>query len=93
MEFMETKFNPVYEKNFEGVKVYTLRGIKGKQKGKLGALYVIEDEASFMKYFPTDGNVTKEFQAAWEKVQPVYEDLLEMQVNIENEFTDWIVLF
>jgi hypothetical protein len=93
LEFLETKFKPVYEKHFEGCKIYTLKGIKGEEKGKLGALYVWKDEDSFKKYIHPEESLTKEGEAAWAKVQPVYDELLKIQEDWDSDFTDWKILF
>ena len=93
LEFIETKWKPVYEKHFEGVKMYFLRGIKGNEKGKLGHFYYFKDEATYNKYISPDGGLTEEGIVIWEKVQPVYEELLQLQEDWESEFTDWKILF
>ena len=92
MEFLETKFKPVYEKSF-GCKLYTLKAIKGIEKGKFGTLYVWEDENTFKKYISLDGVLTEEGEAAWAKVQPVYDELLKIQEEWDSDFTDWKILF
>ena len=93
LEFLETKFKPVYEKHFEGCKIYTLKAIKGVEKGKFGTLYVWKDEASFKKYIHPEESLTEEGEAAWAKVLPVYEELLKIQEDWDSDFTDWKILF
>jgi hypothetical protein len=56
-------------------------------------LDVFKDEATWEKHINPEGNLTDEGEAAWEKVQPVYEELLKIQEDWNNEFADWIVLF
>ena len=67
--------------------------IKGVEKGKLGTLYVWKDEDSFKKYIHPEENLTEEGEAAWAKVQPVYEELLKIQEDWASDFTDWKILF
>lgn len=93
LKFLETKYKPAYEKHFVGVKLFTLRGIKGNEKGKLGHIYYFKDEATFKKYITPDGGLTEEGMVVWEKIQPVYDELLKLQEDWSSEFTDWKVLF
>jgi hypothetical protein len=92
-EFFETKYKPEYEKHFEGVKLFILRGIKGNEEGKLGHIYYFKDEATFKKYISPNGGFTEEGMVIWEKVQPVFDELLKLQEDWSSEFTDWKVLF
>jgi hypothetical protein len=93
LEFFETKYKPEYEKHFEGVKMFVLRGIKGNEEGKLGHIYYYKDQATFKKYVSPAGGLTEEGLVVWEKVQPVFDELFRMIEDWDSEFTDWKFLF
>jgi hypothetical protein len=93
LEFIETKWKPAYEKHFVGVKMFTLKGLKGENEGKLGHIYYFKDEATYNKYITPDSGLTEEGITVFEKIQPVYDELLKIQEDWQSEFTDWVVLF
>lgn len=93
LNFWETKYKPAYEKHFDGVKMFVLRGIKGNEIGVLGHMYYYKDTNTFEKYVSPTGGLTEEGLVIWEKVQPVFDELFQMIEDWDSEFTDWNILF
>ena len=85
------KVIPEFEKNFEGWKVHLLKGIRGKNENKVGALYVGKSKKYLEKYYNPDYSLNELGRKQMEKMRPVYEELDKLG-SAMHDFTDWLVL-
>ncbi|KPK85547.1 MAG: hypothetical protein AMS27_06970 [Bacteroides sp. SM23_62_1] len=90
-KFVVEKYIPELEKNYEGFKIYLLKGIRGPNANSLGFIWVIKSEKERDKYFNADGSENELGLVIQEKLVPVMEEL-EKLGPFTYEYTDWIVL-
>ena len=86
---------PVYEKAFEGLKIYMLKSVRGEYKNELAVIWIFESEVARNKYFsddPSAGNFTDLGKETMERLKGIRQ---EMNSNYGrwtgNEQDDWIV--
>jgi hypothetical protein len=91
LDFCKTKWIPVYEKNFRGVKVYVLKGIKGECLNCDGMILAWKTKADMERYYKPDGSATEIGNAANAKINPIYDELLKMVKMTDAKYTDWEV--
>ena len=71
-DFCKTKWIPAYEKNFQGVKVHVLKGIKGECLNCDGMMLVWKTKEDMERYWKPDGSATELTNAANAKLKPLY---------------------
>jgi hypothetical protein len=67
-----------------------LKGIRGENENEFGRLFYFESEEIRDKYINDDESLTKEGEAALEKISSVREELLKLGTRT-GEYTDWII--
>jgi hypothetical protein len=90
-KFILEKYIPELEKNYEGFKLYLVKGIRGPNENSLGFLWIVKSEKQRDKYFNPDGSENELGLVIEEKLAPVMEEL-EKLGPFTYEYTDWIVL-
>ena len=90
LDFRLNKFIPEWEKHFKGGRQFLLKGIRGENENEFGLLFYFESEEIRDKYINDDESLTKEGEAALEKISSVREELLKLGTRT-GEYTDWII--
>ena len=90
MDFFTNKVGPEFEKNFPGIKTYIAKGIRGENKNSFGLIYLFETEEIRNKYFNEDGTFTELGNSAFEKIQPISEELSKLG-TYTTIYTDWVI--
>lgn len=91
-DFLINKYVPEYEKHFPGAKLFFMKGDKGVDNNKFGMIFYFDDIETRDKYIKIEGGFTEAGNEAWEKVKPVFDELLKLMGDNEREFTDWVIL-
>jgi hypothetical protein len=90
LDFRLNKFVPEWEKHFKGGRQFLLKGIRGENENEFALLFYFESEEIKVKYINDDKSLTKEGEAAIEKISSVREELLKLGTKT-GEYTDWII--
>ena len=80
LDFRLNKFIPEWEKHFKGGRQFLLKRIRGENESEFGLLYYFESEEIRDKYINDDKSLTKEGEAALEKISSVREELIKLGV-------------
>ncbi|HEX2936555.1 MAG TPA: hypothetical protein VHO72_14460 [Bacteroidales bacterium] len=88
--FFQKKVIPEIEKNYEGWKVYLLKGLRGENANSYGLLFVIKSQKDWDKYYNPDGSENAQGKAVNKKMQPINEELSKLGLS-ETKYTDWLV--
>ena len=88
--FFISKVIPEYEKQFQGVKGYLVKAVRGENNNSFGIVWLFDTEQSRDKYFSADGNPNDLGKSAVEKVS-VIEKELEKLGTYTTKFTDWVI--
>ncbi len=91
VDYALKNYDPAIEKSFPGTKAYSMKGDRGKDANKLGAIWIFESVEIRDKYFDTEGNMTELGSSSMQKLTPVLEELNNLGGN-EREYTDWVIL-
>jgi hypothetical protein len=92
LSFLKEKLIPGYEKNFPGMKVYVLKGIRGESTNSVSILMVFSSEAIRDKYFKPDGGFSAEGESANKNMTAIYDEGNKYIKNWEaDKYTDWLV--
>ena len=86
------KFNPVFEKHFEGVKVFYLHEYRGEQGNEYGLMIYCESVEVYDKYWDEKSSPTELFNQMFEKHMKELAEKSGKLGNISWEFTDWKIL-
>jgi len=89
LDFCKTKWIPAYEKNFSGVKIYILKGVKGECLNCDGMMLAWKTKADMERYWKPDGGATELTNAANAKLKPLYDELLKLIKMTDAKYTDW----
>jgi hypothetical protein len=90
--FLKEKLVPGYEKNFPGLKVYILKGLRGESTDAVSMLMVFSTEAVRDKYFKADGGFNETGEAANKNMTALYEEGNKYVKNWQSDkYTDWVV--
>ena len=90
-KFIIEKYIPELEKNYQGFKLYLVKGIRGPNENRFGFLWVIKSEKQRDKYYNDDGSYNEQGLIIQEKLKPIMEET-EKLGTFTYEYTDWIVL-
>ena len=88
--FFISKVIPEYEKQFQGVKGYLVKAVRGENNNSFGIVWLFDTEQSRDKYFVADGNPSDLGKSAIEKVS-VIEKELEKLGTYTTKYTDWVI--
>ena len=92
LDFYINKYIPEYEKNYPGVKLYVIKGIRGENENSFGLAYLFESVDVMNKYWPEKDVNSAIAQEATKKLQPVIDELRKLGIATEVNLTDWIIL-
>lgn len=92
LDFYTNKFIPEYEKNFPGIKLYVIKGIRGENENKFGLVYVLKSTEVRDKYWPQKDVSSDVTQAGMKKLEPLVEERKKLATWTEASQTDWIIL-
>ena len=87
--FYVNKYIPEFEKNFPGVKLYLIKGIRGENENNFGRIYFFDSEEVRDKYFE-NGTLNELGKSAFEKLQPITDELQKLG-TYTSTYTDWII--
>ncbi len=90
IDFYVNKFYPAYEKEFPGLKVFLAKGIRGENEEGFGIIYIIESAEIRDKYWPEKDVSSELADAAFEKLQPLIDELGKMR-TISGGHTDYLI--
>ena len=92
LDFMKEEYVPAFEKHVPGGRLFILRGRTGECVDCTGLLYFFESGEVRDRYFEADGSYNELGQAAYEKMQPVIEDMDKLG-EWSTSYTDWLIQF
>ena len=90
IDFSVTRYIPEFEKNFPGVKLYLVKGIRGENENSFGLIFLFESDEIRNKYFNEDGTLNELGKSAEEKLQPMIEEG-EKLGTYTSIYTDWVI--
>ena len=91
LDFCINKYNPAFEKNYPGVKIFMLMGDRGEKKNQIGEILYFESVKLRDKYWPVEDTSSDFEKAAAEKMKPIDEEFRKLVVDITNDYTDWVI--
>jgi hypothetical protein len=92
LDFYMNQYIPEYEKNYPGVKVYVIKGIRGENENSIGLLFLLQSMEVRDKYWPQKDVNSELAQEAAKRMQPIVEELRKLGTGAETSQTDWIIL-
>jgi hypothetical protein len=90
MDFFKTRIKPEIENNYDGWKVYIVKGIRGENQNSYGLLYVIKSEEDRNKYYNEDGSLNELGSTTMEKFNQLFEEGSKLG-TWSTKFTDWVI--
>lgn len=90
MDFFIKNYIPAWEKAYEGMKCYAIKGIRGEQANQYGMMVVFKTEADRNKYYKPEGGSSELGLKTEEKLKPVNDAFAKMG-TFTSVYTDWIV--
>lgn len=90
MDFFANKAGPEFEKNFPGIKTYIAKGIRGENENSFGLFYIADSVEDRDKYWNEDGTLNELGNSAWEKLQPIFEEVNKLG-TYTTIYTDWVI--
>jgi flagellar capping protein FliD len=89
LDFFKTKYKPAFEKNFSGVKIYLINGIKGEHINYSGIIVAWKSKATMEKYYNQDGSATEITKTINTKMKPLQDELLKLAKMTDSKYTSW----
>ena len=90
LDFFKNKVIPEREKQFDGWKVFIVKGNKGEHVNEIGMVFYIESMKDYNEIYNNDGSQTDKGKAGSEKMQPVMDELRKLG-TWTREYTDWLI--
>ena len=90
LDFYMNKYIPAYEKNFPGIKLYVVKGIRGEAENSYGVVFLIESQKVRDKYWPEQETPSKIAQTGLKNLEPMRVELRKLGTG-ESTYTDWII--
>ena len=91
LDLFINKYIPEYEKNFPGIELHVIRGIRGDDENSFGLTYIFESVDVRNKYWPEKDVNSDLAQEAIKKLQPIGDELRKLGTGTTIKQTDWIV--
>ncbi len=91
VDFIDEKLMPAWEKANPGIKIFTMKGIRGEHMNEIGTIVQFKDEAARDKSYNADGSITEFGQKVQEKMAPIVVEA-EKIGTWTSKYTDWILL-
>lgn len=88
--FFISKVIPEYEKQFQGVKGYLTKSIRGENENNFAMIWLFETETARNRYFNADGTSNDLGKSAGEKTNAVDKEL-ENLGTYTTKYNDWVV--
>jgi hypothetical protein len=82
---------PEYEKNWDGLKGYLVKSVRGEYKDHFAIVWLFETEEGRDKYFNKDGTANELEKAAFERIRPVEEKLTKYGTYTVKYMDDFVV--
>jgi len=90
--FMISEWIPALNKQFDGdCMIYLIEGERGQYKESLGMLWIFKSVKVRNKYWPEFQQSSEAFNAIFEKLRPLYQELGELGEFKVQSSTSWIV--
>jgi len=93
-DFCLSKAFPEMEKNFQGLKVYLgkrIRGESDKPEFDVTFIWVFASEKDRGKYFTDAGDATELGEAVNKRLEPIFAELEKMGSGTRDRYTDWLI--
>jgi len=90
-DFVINKYVPAYNKAFEGITAFPVKGLRGENENTLAVLFYMESDEIRTKYFPKEGEPSELAEASFAKLQKVQEEYSKLATQTDDLYTDWIV--
>jgi len=90
IDFFNENTKPAWEKNQEGMKIFTMKGIRGEHMNEIGLIIQFTDEAARDKSFNADGSRSEFGEKMQEKMAPIMTEMKKLGTNT-SKYTDWII--
>lgn len=92
LDFYINKYIPEYEKNYPGIKLYVIKGIRGENENSIGLVYLFKSVEVRDKYWPQKDVSSELALEATKKLQPILEELRKLGTATSKSQTDWVIL-
>ena len=92
LDFYMNKYIPEYEKNFPGIKLYVIKGIRGENENTFGLLYALKSTEVRDKYWPQKDVNSEVYQEGMKKLEALVSERKKLATWTEVSQTDWIIL-
>jgi hypothetical protein len=89
LQFCKNKYIPAWEENFQGLKVYMVKGIKGECTNCDGIILAWKTKADMTKYYNPDGSGTELTKAANAKMKSLIDELGKLVKMTNDKYTSW----
>jgi len=89
--FFNEHTKPAWEKAYQEMEVFPMKGIRGENNDAFGMIVVFKDEAARNKHYNADGSLSKYGTKVMEEIAPVTAEA-EKLGTWTSTYTDWIVL-
>ena len=91
IDFFNEKAKPVWEKAYEGMTIFALKGVRGEHMNEFGMIVQYTDEAARDKYYNAEGGSSELGNKAMEEMAPINAEV-EKIGTWTSTYTDWLVL-
>jgi flagellar capping protein FliD len=89
LNFFKTTYKPALEKNFSGMKVYLINGIKGECLNCTGIIIAWKTKEDMGKYYNPDGSSTELTKNINARIKPVTDELNKLVKMTNGKYTSW----
>ena len=90
MDFLINTYVPEYEKSFQGVKLFVLKGIRGDHENGYALIFYFESVKDRDRYFKDEGGLNEVGQSAMNKLRPLLNELNKLGA-FSTVYTDWVI--
>jgi len=89
-DFFINKYIPEFQKQFSKIKMIPIKGIRGEDGGKVGAIMILKSESDRAIYWNEDGSFNEKGKELRANLKPVVDELNKMMTSVD-AYTDWLV--
>ncbi len=90
VSLLKYAFLPAYEKEFKGLKLFLLTGIRGEHKNGIAIMFCFKSVEERNKYFREDGSCTELGKKAYDNLVPIANEMKKLG-TMSTKYTDWII--
>ena len=92
INFTIEKWIPAFVSVHPGWQCYVVRSVRGDApKDSFGLIFIVNSEKDRDLFFTPDGHDSETGKAAFQKIQPIYDELLKL-ADVDDKYTDWVVI-